>query len=562
MIGRVLVRPALLLGERVPEVRRSRSASCGGHRHHGPNARPARGRTGGPAIVGATVACRGDARRRLRRRGSLAGRRDRRRAAARAVLRRLDDRLGEHDRDRARRASRSATGSAAGWPTATRPARASAASCSSPPALLALVPFVAGPFLHVVGRRARPRRGRRVRRLAARRARARRGAGAAARRCRALRGAAQRARASTRRAGSPGACTRSRRSARWSGTFLAALRADPARRARGARSWSSRSRWRVVAALGPAPALASLGAASAVARADRAPGRHGQGRRPTATRDLREPRPSTSTRASSSARRRAAARAQRGPGACTRSTGRATWLTGDYWDELLVAAVRRRRAAAPRSIAILGNAAGTTARAYGHFFPATRVDGVEIDPAADRGRPPAASTCAGPHLHIHTADARPFLRARTRRYDVDLRRRLPPALHPVLPDDARVLRAGPRPPDARRRGARQRRPSRATPTRLEQVLSATMGDGLRARRARPDRADEHAAGRRAPAPCRAARLRAAARALPPRPARRRGGRRARLAPRAARRRRLHRRPRAGRVAHRRVDRSRGRDGER
>ena len=27
----------------------------------------------------------------------------------------------------------------------------------------------------------------------------------------------------------------------------------------------------------------------------------------------------------------------------------------------------------PRSIAILGNAAGTTARAYGHYFPATRV---------------------------------------------------------------------------------------------------------------------------------------------------------------------------------------------
>ena len=29
--------------------------------------------------------------------------------------------------------------------------------------------------------------------------------------------------------------------------------------------------------------------------------------------------------------------------------------------------------------AILGNAAGTTARAYGHFFPETEVDGVEID---------------------------------------------------------------------------------------------------------------------------------------------------------------------------------------
>ena len=33
----------------------------------------------------------------------------------------------------------------------------------------------------------------------------------------------------------------------------------------------------------------------------------------------------------------------------------------------------------PERIAILGNAAGTTARAYGHYFPATEVDGVEID---------------------------------------------------------------------------------------------------------------------------------------------------------------------------------------
>src|SRR3712207_9138832 len=33
----------------------------------------------------------------------------------------------------------------------------------------------------------------------------------------------------------------------------------------------------------------------------------------------------------------------------------------------------------PGRLAILGNAAGTTARAYGHYFPRTAVDGVEID---------------------------------------------------------------------------------------------------------------------------------------------------------------------------------------
>jgi spermidine synthase len=90
------------------------------------------------------------------------------------------------------------------------------------------------------------------------------------------------------------------------------------------------------------------------------------------------------------------------------------WLVGNYWDEMLVLPFAGEER--PRSIAILGNAAGTTARAYGHFFPATRVDGVEIDPAlTDVGR--RLFDMRGPNLHIHTADARPFLRTSTRRWD-------------------------------------------------------------------------------------------------------------------------------------------------
>src|SRR5829696_442724 len=54
------------------------------------------------------------------------------------------------------------------------------------------------------------------------------------------------------------------------------------------------------------------------------------------------------------------------------------FLTGDYWDEMLVLPFAARPEP-PRSVAILGNAAGTTARAFGHFFPRTRVDAVEID---------------------------------------------------------------------------------------------------------------------------------------------------------------------------------------
>ena len=90
------------------------------------------------------------------------------------------------------------------------------------------------------------------------------------------------------------------------------------------------------------------------------------------------------------------------------------WLTGNYWDEFLVLPLAA--GAPPRSIAILGDAAGTTARAYGHFFPATRVNGVEIDgELTDVGR--SLFDLTGPNLHLHTADARPFLRTSDRRWD-------------------------------------------------------------------------------------------------------------------------------------------------
>jgi spermidine synthase len=92
------------------------------------------------------------------------------------------------------------------------------------------------------------------------------------------------------------------------------------------------------------------------------------------------------------------------------------WLTGNYWDEPLVLPFAGR-ATPPRSIAILGSAAGTVARAYGHFFPATRIDAVEIDPKlTEVGR--ELFDLRAPDLHTHAADARPWLRATSRRFDV------------------------------------------------------------------------------------------------------------------------------------------------
>jgi len=152
------------------------------------------------------------------------------------------------------------------------------------------------------------------------------------------------------------------------------------------------------------------------------------------------------------------------------------WLTGDYWDEMLVLPFAAG-AGAPRSVAILGNAAGTTARAYGHFFPRTRVDAVEIDGAlTDVGR--RLFDLHGPNLHTYTADARPFLRRSKRRYDlivVDAYRQpyipfylatrefFALARRHLTPRGMIVINVG--------------HPERSD--RLEKVLSATMGAELR-----------------------------------------------------------------------------------
>ena len=93
-----------------------------------------------------------------------------------------------------------------------------------------------------------------------------------------------------------------------------------------------------------------------------------------------------------------------------------SYLTGDYWDEPLVLPFAAS-ASPPASVAILGNAGGTTARAYGHFFPETRVDAVEIDDTlTEMGR--EFFDLRGENLHTHAADARPWLRASDDRFDL------------------------------------------------------------------------------------------------------------------------------------------------
>ena len=93
-----------------------------------------------------------------------------------------------------------------------------------------------------------------------------------------------------------------------------------------------------------------------------------------------------------------------------------TVLTGGVWDAFLALPPLLGRPL--RSVAILGNAAGTTARALGVFYPDARIDGVELDPAVSWVGRKYFGMDDNPRLTVHDADARPFLRRTDERYDL------------------------------------------------------------------------------------------------------------------------------------------------
>ena len=89
-------------------------------------------------------------------------------------------------------------------------------------------------------------------------------------------------------------------------------------------------------------------------------------------------------------------------------------LTGGYWDAFLALPVLAGRP--DGRLAVLGNAGGTVANLFGRVWPATRIDGVEIDPlVSDVGR--RFLGMRNPRLDVHTADARFWLRGTDARFD-------------------------------------------------------------------------------------------------------------------------------------------------
>lgn len=93
-------------------------------------------------------------------------------------------------------------------------------------------------------------------------------------------------------------------------------------------------------------------------------------------------------------------------------------LTGSEWDVYLSMPPLLGRPAT--KVAILGNAGGTTARAFGVYYPEAQIDGVEIDPAVSEVGRRFFGLTDNPRLTVHDADARPFLRTSDERYDLIL----------------------------------------------------------------------------------------------------------------------------------------------
>jgi spermidine synthase len=91
-------------------------------------------------------------------------------------------------------------------------------------------------------------------------------------------------------------------------------------------------------------------------------------------------------------------------------------LTGGEWDMFLVVPPLLDRP--PQRVLVLGNAGGSTARALTALYPGVHVDGVEIDEKVTAAAERYLGLGDIPRLRVITADARAYLLASDRRYDL------------------------------------------------------------------------------------------------------------------------------------------------
>ena len=93
-----------------------------------------------------------------------------------------------------------------------------------------------------------------------------------------------------------------------------------------------------------------------------------------------------------------------------------TVLTGGEWDMFLT--VPPLLDHPPKTMLVIGNAGGTTARAFGKLYPGVQIDGVEIDPKVTEVGRRYFGLGDNPRLHVITADGRPYLNSTDKRYDI------------------------------------------------------------------------------------------------------------------------------------------------
>lgn len=104
-------------------------------------------------------------------------------------------------------------------------------------------------------------------------------------------------------------------------------------------------------------------------------------------------------------------------GITTHSVWRAdSVLTGGEWDMFLVAPALLGHPV--KRVLIIGNAGGTTARAFGRYYPDAVIDGVEIDPGVTELGRRYLGLGDNPRLTVHDSDGRVFLETAADRYDL------------------------------------------------------------------------------------------------------------------------------------------------